>query len=101
MSPLFLDHPEALKFVDLENDALCTTDEVARGMMGIITETERFAPGTVLEVTHPDQWREVKLLNDPGPGGGTSKNAWTSKKDAAIVDVLKEIEKDSEGAARA
>lgn len=97
LSPLFLDHPEAMRFIDPEKDALCTVSEVARAMMGLLTETERFVPGTVLEVTHPDRWREVKLLNDPGPGGG-SKSAWVSRKDEAIVDVIREIERDKAGA---
>ena len=91
MSPLFTDHPEALRFVDPEKDQLCEPEEIARGMMGVAFDEASFKPGTVLEVTHPDRWREVSLLNDPGP------QQWTSKKDEAIVDVLEAIRKDREG----
>jgi hypothetical protein len=140
MSPLMYDHPEAIRFVDPEKDKLCSTDEIARGMMAVCfeegeggsegsegdvdadqggdagggggagagagageqakggeEERERkkfFPPGTVLEVTHPNRWREVKLLNDPGPG----PHAWTSRKDEAIVDVVKALEEDRKGA---
>jgi hypothetical protein len=134
MSPLMYDHPEAIRFVDPEKDKLCSTDEIARGMMAVCfeegdadegdadadqggdaggrggagagagepqaegggRERERkrfFPPGTVLEVTHPNRWREVKLLNDPGPG----PHAWTSRKDEAIVDVVKALEEDRKG----
>ncbi|KAJ9504199.1 hypothetical protein LTR99_005871 [Exophiala xenobiotica] len=130
MSPLMYDHPEAIRFVDPEKDKLCSTDEIARGMMAVCFEEgdadedvdadqggdagggggggagageqakgggeERkkfFPPGTVLEVTHPNRWREVKLLDDPGPG----PHAWTSRKEEAIVDVVKALEEDRKG----
>lgn len=90
MSPLMYDHPEAIRFVDPSKDKLCSTDEIARGMMAVGFDTAKFPPGTVLEVTHPDRWREVFLLNDPGPG----PHAWTSRKDEAIVDIVKALEED-------
>jgi 3-hydroxybutyrate dehydrogenase len=92
MSPLMYDHPEALRFVDPEKDRLASPDEIARGMMGVCFDN-KFPPGTVLEVTHPDRWREVSLLNDPGPDA----SAWTSRKGAAIADVIMAIEADREG----
>ena len=101
MSPLMYDHPEAIRFVDPDKDKLCSTAEIARGMMAVCFEdgsdgggsSKRFPSGTVLEVTHPDRWREVSLLNDPGPG----PHAWTSRKDEAIVDVVKALEEDRKG----
>ncbi len=92
MSPLFTDHPEAIRFVDLEKDKLCTTDEIARGMMAVCFEG-KYPAGTVLEVTHPDRWREVSLLNDPGPGA----HAFTSRKDEAITDVIAALDADRGG----
>ncbi|KIX03819.1 uncharacterized protein Z518_07372 [Rhinocladiella mackenziei CBS 650.93] len=89
MSPLMYDHPEALRFVDPEKDKLASTDEIARGMMAVCFD-ENFPSGTVLEVTHPDRWREVFLLNDPGPAA----HAWTSKKEEAIVDVIAALDAD-------
>jgi len=89
MSPLMYDHPEAIRFVDPEKDRLATTDEIARGMMALCLEG-KYPSGTVLEVTHPDRWREVSLLNDPGPGA----HAFTSRKDDAIVDVIAALNAD-------
>ncbi|EXJ63877.1 hypothetical protein A1O7_00212 [Cladophialophora yegresii CBS 114405] len=89
MSPLMYDHPEAIRFVDPEKDKLASTDEIARGMMALCFDGE-FPAGTVLEVTHPDHWREVSLLNDPGPGA----HAFTSRKDDAIVDVIAALDED-------
>lgn len=90
-SPLMYDHPEALRFVDPEKDSLAQPEEIGRGMMAIAFD-DKFPPGTVLEVTHPDKWREVFLLNDPGPQG----SGWTSKKDEAISDVIAAIKADRE-----
>jgi 3-hydroxybutyrate dehydrogenase len=92
MSPLMYDHPEAFRFVDPEKDRLASPDEIARGMMGVCFD-KKFPPGTVLEVTHQDRWREVALLNDPGPDA----SAWTSRKDEAISDVAAIIKADREG----
>jgi len=89
MSPLMYDHPEAIRFVDPEKDKLATTDEIARGMMALCFEG-KYPTGTVLEVTPPDRWREVSLLNDPGPGA----HAFTSRKDDAIVDVIAALDAD-------
>ncbi|KAJ9644388.1 hypothetical protein H2204_001740 [Knufia peltigerae] len=99
MSPLMYDHPEAIRFVDPDKDKLCSTDEIARGMMAVafdVPNKNKYPPGTVLEVTHPDRWREVFLLNDPGPG----PHAWTSRKNEAIVDVVKALEEDKKSAGK-
>ncbi|KAH0842088.1 NAD-dependent 15-hydroxyprostaglandin dehydrogenase [Fonsecaea pedrosoi] len=90
MSPLMYDHPEALRFVDPDKDKLSTPDEIARGMMAVAFDRDRFPPGTVLEVTHPDRWREVSLLNDPGPG----PHAFTSRKEEGMADVYAALDAD-------
>ncbi|OAP63779.1 hypothetical protein AYL99_03006 [Fonsecaea erecta] len=94
MSPLMYDHPEALRFVDPDKDKLSTPDEIGRGMMAVAFDRERFPPGTVLEVTHPDRWREVNLLNDPGPG----PHAFTSRKEEGMADVYAALEADRKSA---
>ncbi|OQU93811.1 hypothetical protein CLAIMM_00278 [Cladophialophora immunda] len=94
MSPLMYDHPEALRFVDPAKDRLSAPDEIARGMMAVAFDRARFPPGTVLEVTHPDRWREVALLNDPGPG----PHAFTSRKEEGMADVYAALEADRRSA---
>lgn len=60
-------------------------DEVARAMIALIVDHERYESGTVLEICDVEgRWREVSLLNDPGPQGPASK---TSKKGQAAEDV--------------
>ncbi|KAF9887644.1 hypothetical protein FE257_009737 [Aspergillus nanangensis] len=90
MSPLMYDHPEALKLVDQDKDQLCQPDEVGRAMMAVCFDREQFASGTVLEVTHPDCWRQVSLLNDPGPG----LNAYTSNRKEGLVAVVAALDAD-------
>ncbi|KIW87791.1 uncharacterized protein Z519_11765 [Cladophialophora bantiana CBS 173.52] len=96
MSPLMYDHPEAMRFVDPEKDKLSHPDEIGRGMMAVAFDRERFPPGTVLEVTHPDRWREVFLLNDPGPG----PHAFTSRKEEGMADVYAALDTDRKSAAQ-
>lgn len=83
--------PGALKFVDLEKDVLATPENIAEGMLAVCTDL-RYPTSTVLEVTgpKPDGWREVMMLNDPGP----KKAAFFSKKDEAIKDVAAFLEGD-------
>jgi 3-hydroxybutyrate dehydrogenase len=75
-TPLFTEHPEAAAFLDMEKDHLLPPIEVAKAMFAIVTET-KYQSGN---------WREVSLLNDPGPSGPASK---TSKKHEAIQQILK------------
>jgi hypothetical protein len=89
-TPLYTDHPEANRFVDPEKDYMLPPEEVARGMLAVCLDP-KYAPGTILEVADPDSWREVQLLNDPGPQG---RATWTSRKQDALEDVKAMIEKD-------
>ncbi|KIW33871.1 uncharacterized protein PV07_00686 [Cladophialophora immunda] len=93
MSPMIYDHAEALRFVDPQKDKLSEPDEIGRGMMAVCFDKGKFPPGTVLEVTHPDRWREVFLLNDPGPGA----HAYTSRKEEGMADVHAALEADRSG----
>lgn len=92
MSPLMYDHPEAIRFVDPVKDKLSSPDEIGRGMMAVCFD-DKFPAGTVLEVTHPDRWREVFLLNDPGPAA----HAFTSRKEEAITDIVAALDADRRG----
>lgn len=89
-TPLYSDHPEAGRFIDQEKDFMLEPEEVARGMLAVCLDP-KYPPGTILEVADTDNWREVKLLNDPGPQG---KAILASRKQDAVADVLAFIEKD-------
>lgn len=89
-TPLYSDHPEAGKFVDQERDFMLPPEEVARGMIAVCLDA-KYPPGTILEVADMGNWREVMLLNDPGPQG---KAILASKKQDAVADVVALIEKD-------
>jgi 3-hydroxybutyrate dehydrogenase len=89
-TPLYLDHPEAGKFLDREKDFMLEPEDVARAMVALCSDS-KYAPGTVLEVTDVDNWRLVGVLNDPGPQG---KAIIASKKSEGLADVLALIERD-------
>jgi 3-hydroxybutyrate dehydrogenase len=95
MSPLMYDNPKAFRFVDPEKDQLTSPEEIARGMVAVATDG-KYPAGTVLEVTGPGRWREVFMLNDPGP---TGVGSWTSRKEEAMDEVVGMIEKIKKGEA--
>jgi len=76
--------PEARKLLDLTKDFMLPRDEVAKAMMSLLTD-KKYKPGTILEVCDIGNWREVELLNDPGPSGPASK---TSRKHEGINDIM-------------
>jgi 3-hydroxybutyrate dehydrogenase len=82
-TPLFTDHPEAAKYLDAEKDYLLEPPHVAKAMYALLTESA-YKGGTILEICHETNWREVSLLNDPGPRGPAS---FTSRKSEAILDI--------------
>ncbi|KAK4553513.1 hypothetical protein LTR86_009309 [Recurvomyces mirabilis] len=67
-TPLFRDHPQALDQIDITTDFLLPPDEVVRAMLALVLDS-KYRGGTVLEVNDIGSWREVQLLNDPGPQG--------------------------------
>ncbi|KAF7563926.1 hypothetical protein G7046_g207 [Stylonectria norvegica] len=83
-TPLFTEHPEASKYLDMAKDYLLPPQAVSNAMFALLTE-EKYRSGTVLEVCDVEHWREVGLLNDPGPSGPASK---TSKKHEALRDII-------------
>ncbi|KAK5954833.1 hypothetical protein OHC33_004559 [Knufia fluminis] len=66
-TPLWLDNPDKLKWVDESKDEWVTPEEVAERMLDLITR-EDYVGGTVLEVGK-NQARTVEVLHDPGPSG--------------------------------
>lgn len=92
-SPLFTDHPQAMRFIDESKDYMLDTAEVARGMLAVATEL-KYPPGTVLEVADPGNWRVVHLLNDPGPQG---KATTSSRKDETIADIKRILDAERKG----
>lgn len=93
-TPLFRDHPQALDHIDTTNDFLLPPAEVVKAMMALLTD-DKYRAGTVLEVNDIGGWREVQLLNDPGPQG-QSKNP-RAKAVEAISLVTKALQKDAKG----
>ncbi|KAL1632668.1 hypothetical protein SLS56_003365 [Neofusicoccum ribis] len=64
-TPLWMENPEKLMFVDQERDGWATAEEVAEAMVKCI-EDERLVGGTVLEVGKGCT-RRVEIFGDPGP----------------------------------
>lgn len=83
-SPLFTDHPEVMRYIDPSKDCMLEPEDVGRAMMAVATDL-KYPAGTILEVADiNDNWREVNMLNDPGPRGAAS---WNSNKNLALADV--------------
>ena len=51
----------------MKKDFVLPPEEVVKAMLALLTES-KYISGTVLEVGDTT-WREVQLLNDPGPQG--------------------------------
>ncbi|KAF9771419.1 hypothetical protein IL306_010943 [Fusarium sp. DS 682] len=96
-TPLFRDHPQALDHIDTENDFLLPQKEVVKAMLALAIDG-KYPAGTVLEVNDIGGWREVQLLNDPGPQGH-SKNP-RAKASEAISLVKRALEEDAKGSAK-
>ncbi|KAK6364434.1 hypothetical protein LTS17_012199 [Exophiala oligosperma] len=89
-TPLFTDHPEASKFLDLNKDFLLAPEHVANAMFDLLDEN-KYKAGTVLEVCHETKWRVTSLHNDPGPQGPAS---FTSRKHEAIKEIMQYLNVD-------
>jgi 3-hydroxybutyrate dehydrogenase len=90
-TPLFFDHPEAERFLDKTKDVMLEPEDIARAMMALCTDETKYQSGTVLEVTDVENWREVRMLNDPGPQG---KATVVSNKELGLTDVRAILERD-------
>ncbi|EXJ65478.1 hypothetical protein A1O7_01819 [Cladophialophora yegresii CBS 114405] len=93
-TPLWTEHQNAMKFLDMSTDFLLPPDDVARAMLALVTD-KKYVAGTVLEVCDTDNWREVGLLNDPGPRGSASV---TSRKHEGIISIMPFLTQASEPA---
>ena len=78
----------------MEKDHLLEPLHVANAMFALLTEPT-YKGGTILEVCHETKWREVSLLNDPGPQGPASL---TSRKSEAVKDIVHYLGLDPEKA---
>ena len=65
-----------------------------KAMIALLTD-DKYRAGTVLEINDIGAWREVQLLNDPGPQG-QSKNP-RAKAAEALSSVRKALKEDKEG----
>ncbi|KEF52761.1 uncharacterized protein A1O9_11178 [Exophiala aquamarina CBS 119918] len=89
-TPLFTENPKASKFLDMKKDFLLPPEVVAKAMLALLTDA-KYKSGTVLEVCDVVKWREVSLLNDPGPQGPASL---TSRKADAVKDIMRHLTAD-------
>lgn len=81
----------------MANDFILPPEEVVKAMIALVTSS-KYCAGTVLEVNDIGGWREVQMLNDPGPQGH-SKNP-RKKAVEAISFVKKVLEQDTAGYGR-
>lgn len=66
-TPLFLDNPEKMKYVDESKDTWVTPEEVAQGMVKLIEDPE-LVGGTIYEIGAGCA-RVIPPFNNPGPQG--------------------------------
>ncbi|KAJ5733714.1 hypothetical protein N7493_002500 [Penicillium malachiteum] len=56
--------------LDPRKETILPPEELARAMMALVVESEKYKAGTILEVCDTEgRWREVSAFNDPGPQG--------------------------------
>lgn len=67
-TPLFRDSDKAREHIDLERDFVLPPEEIVKAMLSLITSST-YPPGSIVEIGDIGGWREVGLLNDPGPQG--------------------------------
>ncbi|KAJ5730569.1 15-hydroxyprostaglandin dehydrogenase [Penicillium malachiteum] len=88
-TPLLVDHPLTFSIYDPRTDMILPPEELARAMMALVVETEKYQAGTILEVCDTEgRWCEVSVFNDPGPQGPASK---MSGGKAVIDDLWKSL----------
>lgn len=66
-TPLWVEHPEKLKFIDESKDAWVEPEEVAEAMLRCC-EDDEVVGGYIMEVLK-QKTRPVTAFNDPGPSG--------------------------------
>ena len=65
-TPLWAEHGDKNRFADRGKGAWLEPEEVARGMLALATD-ERWKGGSLIEITRPGVWREVKMFGYEGP----------------------------------
>ena len=71
------------KFIDKDKDVMLPKEVVGKAMFALLTD-KRYKPGTILEVTDFEKWREVSILNDP-PQGPAKEG---SNKKVGLQDIM-------------
>lgn len=84
-TPLFRDSSKAREHIDLENDFVLPPEEIVKAMVSLVTTSE-YASGSILEVGDIGGWREVGLLNDPGPQGRSTLRRPKAKSAIKLVE---------------
>lgn len=89
-TPLWVEHPEKMKYLDAEQDGWVTPDEVAVAMLRCVEEAG-LVGGTILEVGK-DHTRCVEALNDPGPAMDPRRGLIVRNAHEGSADVYKWLE---------
>jgi hypothetical protein len=71
------------KFINKDKDLMLPKEVVAKAMFALLTD-KKYKPGTILEVTDFEKWREVSILNDP-PQGPAKEG---SNKKVGLHDIM-------------
>lgn len=89
VTPLMLDNPTAFSLFDPKRDTLLPPEELARAMMSLVIDTDKYKAGTILEVCEVEgRWRELLELNDPGLQGPASR---TSGGKEVVNDIFRTL----------
>jgi len=85
-TPLFLDHPEKMKYVDESKDIWVTPEEIAEGMVKLMEDPE-LVGGTIYEIGSGCA-RIVPPFNNPGPQGPGHQ---VSNGDVMVEEVYQQL----------
>jgi hypothetical protein len=69
----------------MDEDFTLPPEEIVKAMMSLVTSS-KYPSGTVLEVGDIGGWREVGLLNDPGPQGRSTLPRRKAKDAVKLVE---------------
>jgi len=91
-TPLFLDNPDKLRWINEETDKWITPEEIAMQMLRLL-EDQELVGGTILEVGH-EHSRIVPLFMNPGPKGD-GMSAGNAR--VAVEEILTNLSKEGWG----
>lgn len=92
-TPLWVEHPEKMKYLDPGQDGWVTPDEVAEAMLRCVEE-EGLVGGTILEVGKGNT-RCVETLGDPGPSMDPKDGLVVRNAHEGNAEIYKWLEDDS------